>query len=71
MEINIQIQRAADALDQLDGTGLRRVVRKSCLLGQMCNCTVDVAEHLAHDLRGVQLQSVPLPHTLGYNTEKI
>lgn len=35
MDVDIQIQSAAEALDRRDGTGTRRLVRPPCLFDQV------------------------------------
>ena len=50
MEVDIQVERAAEALEQGDRAGVGRLVGKPGLLDQVGGeTTVDDAEHLAHE----------------------
>ena len=52
MEMDIQVERTAEALDQRDGTGLCRRLRVAGFPDQMCGKgPIDDAQHLAHDRR--------------------
>jgi len=52
VEMNVQIQRTAEALDERDGTGVCRFVGLPSLFDQVRgNDTVDDAEYLTHDRR--------------------
>ena len=51
-EMDIQVQRTAETLDQSYSTGAGRFVRLPCLFDQMrSDGAVDNAQHLAHDRR--------------------
>jgi len=73
VEVDVEIQRTAEALDQGHGARLRPRVRQSGFPDQMRrDRPVDDAQHLAHDLRGARKQKPqckrhtqhPLPHGL-------
>ena len=50
MEVDIQIERATETLDQGDRTGLRRLAGEAGLLDQVRgDAAIDDAEHPAHD----------------------
>lgn len=73
VEVQVQIQRAAETLDQGDRAGLRRLPREARLLDQVrSDAPVDDAEHPAHDLGAAREQEAqrirdtqhPLTHRL-------
>ena len=73
MEMDIQIECPAEALDQGDGAGVRHLVSEPRLPDQVCgNHTVDNTQHPAHDRRTAGQQQPqriwkaqhPLPHRL-------
>jgi hypothetical protein len=73
VEVDVEVQRAAEALDQGDRTGLGRLTRKPRLLDQVRGyAAVDDAEHSAHDLGAAREQEAqrigdaqhPLAHRL-------
>ena len=58
-QVDIQIERAAEPLDQGYCSGLGRLTGKARLIDQMCgNATVDDAQHLTHDGRAAAGQRV-------------
>src|SRR5690606_26303760 len=51
MQVDVKVERAAEALDQGDGTSLGRLTSEPRLLDQVrSDAAVDDAEHPAHDL---------------------
>ena len=55
VEVDVEVQGAAEALDQGDRACMGRLAGKSSLLDQVRgNASVDDAEHLAHDGRAAR-----------------
>ena len=51
MEVDVEIERAAETQDQGDRTGMSRLAGETGLLHQVGrDATVDDAEHMTHDL---------------------
>ena len=55
VEVNVEVQRAAEALDQRHRASMCRLAGKSGLLDQVRgNASVNDAEYLAHDRRAAR-----------------